>query len=176
MKKFFEWIKLNEMPLISIKDKSAFAGDEKLKDVNVDEISDNIVMFRQPESENSFIAPGSTWVYFMDSEESAQDMRAGKIPMLMVPRGAGMNGGNPITDIWNRRYAKPGTEHILGVIEGNTNENEIYIEMMTVRPKYRRNSINSKMIQYIRNKFPMAKVTYSSPTKDGKKFITSSNE
>lgn len=173
---FKSWL-LNEMPLITLKGKTAYGDESALKDLDVETLSNNIVFFRQPEgNENYFIAPGSTWIYFMDSEESAQEMKEGKIPMLMVPRGAFMSGGNPITDIWAKKHAKPGTEKILGMIEGHTSEDKIYIDMMTVRPKYRRNSITTKMIQYAKRNFPNAKVTFSSPTPQGEKFINSFKE
>ncbi len=174
MKTFKEYIELlNEMPVISLrgkgKDSAVYADEEKLKEVDVEKLDDNIVFFRQDTP--SFLPEGSTWVYFMDSEESAKDMKAGKIPMLMVPQGTFMSGGSPITDVWSRRFAKAGTEHILGMIEGNTNEDTIYINMMTVRPKYKRNTINTKMIQFLQKQFPKAKVQFSSPTDQGKKFI-----
>ena len=109
----------------------------------------------------------------MDSEESAQKMKAGEIPMLMVPQGTFSSGGSPISDVWSKRFAKKGTEHILGILEGTSNEDEIYINMMTVRPKYKRNTINTKMIQFLQKHFPNAKLSFSSPTEQGKKFISS---
>lgn len=170
---FKNWL-LYEMPLISLRGKKAFADEEELKNTDVERVSNNIVMFRQPESnEMSFIAPGTTWLYFMDSEESAQQMKSGQIPMLMVPKGTFMSGGSPITDIWKKKFQKPGTEHILGVIEGSTNKDEIFIDMMSVRAGYRRNTINSKMVQYLKKVFPKAKISYSHPTDSGKKFISS---
>ena len=167
---FKEWL-LSEMPVISLQGKTALADDSPLKEVDVDNIKNNIVFFRL--DKDGLWVKGTSWIYFMDSEESAQKMKAGEIPMLMVPQGTFSSGGSPISDVWSKRFAKKGTEHILGILEGNTNEDEIYINMMTVRPKYKRNTINTKMIQFLQNHFPNAKLSFSSPTEQGKKFISS---
>lgn len=162
---------ISEMPVISLKGKTVHADDKPLKDVDVDNIKNNIVFFRIPENTRHLYEAGTTWVYFMDSEESSEKMKSGQIPMLMIPQGTFFSGGNPITDVWSKKFAKEGTEHILGILEGNSNEEEIYINMMTVRPKYKRNTINTKMIQFLQSIFPNAKISYSSPTPEGKKFI-----
>ena len=167
---FKQWL-LSEMPVISMQGKTAFADDKPLKEVDVDNIKNNIVIFRIPENTPHIYEAGTTWVYFMDSEEAAEKMKAGEISMLIVPQGTFSSGGSPITDVWSEKFAKEGTEHILGILEGNTNEEEIYINMMTVRPKYKRNTINTKMIKFLQSEFPNAKVSFSSPTPQGKKFI-----
>ena len=169
---FKKWL-LSEMPVISLQGKTAFADDSPLKEVDVDNIKNNIVFFRIPENIQSFYEAGTTWVYFMDSEESAEKMKTEKIPMLVVPQGTFSSGGNPIIDVWKKQFAKEGTEHILGILEGNTNKDEIYINMMTVRPKYKRNTITTKMIKFLESRFPKAKLYFSSPTEQGKKFISS---
>jgi hypothetical protein len=134
---------------------------------------ENIVIIRQPEGSNPhpLIGVGSTWVYFMDSPKSAKLMKQGKIPYLMVPVGTGFHGGNPITDVWTKRFQKPGTEHILGLLQGHSDEKSIYIDMMSVRTAWRRNRINSLMIDALRSCYPKAKLEYSSPTQAGEKFI-----
>jgi hypothetical protein len=194
--KFKEWL-LNEIPVISIgTNKSVLADDQPLKELDVDAIQNNLVVFRVPPPEEgkvSFFADGKTWVYFLDSEKSAQEMKEQKIPMLMVPQGTIHSGGSPITDIWKRRFFKKGsdepremriggrtkviegTDKILGVIEGTTNDEVIYIDMMTVRPPFKRNTINTKMIQALRQDFPKAKIEFSRPTPQGQKFIDKSS-
>jgi ribosomal protein S18 acetylase RimI-like enzyme len=132
-------------------------------------VENNIVMFRESNS-NSLFGAGFTLVFFMDSEQSANDMRDGKLPYLMVPRGAFHSGGSPITDIWKKKYQRPGTEHILGIFEGYTNEEEIYIDMLTVRPKFQKNTIAKKIVDAVRKRFPNAKIYHSSPTDAGSKF------
>ena len=167
---FKQWL-LNEMPVISLQGKTVHADDKPLKDVDFGILKNNIVFFRIPENTRHLFEAGTTWIYFMDSEESARKMEAGQIPMLMIPQGTFSSGGSPITDVWKKRFSQDGTEHILGILFGNSNEEEIYINMMTVRPKYKRNTINTKMIQFLQSEFPKATLSYSSPTPEGKKFI-----
>ena len=166
---FKQWL-LSEMPVISLQGKNVLADDKPLKEVDVDNVKNNIVFFRA-ENKDWRYHVGATWVYFLDSEESAEKMNAEQIPMLIVPQTTYYDGGNPITDVWKKRFAREGTEHILGILEGNTTEDEIYINMMTVRPKYKRNTINTKMTQFLQSEFPNAKISFSSPTPEGEKFI-----
>lgn len=168
---------LKEMPVISKTSSGVKAGDQPLKGMKLEDIKGNIVFFRNDKP--SIFAAGFTLMYFMDSEESAQAMKEGKIPYLMVPRGTFHSGGSPITDIWKKRFQKPGTEHILGVIEGNTNDEIIYIDMVTVRPGYQRNRIATLMMDMIKQRFPNAKIETSSRTEKGEKLYkayTSQNE
>lgn len=159
---------ITESPLMTKKGKTALAGDKPLRELPLEDIRGNIVVFREPR-ENQMLAKGFTLVYFMDSDESAAAMKAGQIPYLMVPRGTFHSGGSPITDIWSKRFQRPGTEHILGVIEGMTDENIIYIEMITVRPGWKRNHIAKAMQDVLRKDFPNAKITTSSRTDAGEK-------
>lgn len=167
---FKNWL-LNEMPQISLQGKTVLADDQPLKQVDVDQLTNNIVIFRIPEDQQHFYKPGTTWVYFLDSEEAAQKMREGQIDMLVVPQGTSYSGGDPINDVWKKKFAKQGTEHILGFIQGFTNEDLINIQMMTVRPKYKRNTINTKMVQFLQKEFPNAKLSFEAPTPQGQKFI-----
>lgn len=165
---FKQWL-LSEMPVISLQGKTVLADDKPLKEVDVDNIKNNIVFFRES---RAWIAEGSTWVYFLDSEEAAQKMKSGNIEQLVIPQGSYRSGGNPITDVWKKKHAKDGTEHILGILEGNTTEDEIYINMMTVRPKYKKNTITTKMIQFLQKIYPNAKLFFSDATPEGKEFIS----
>lgn len=145
---------------------------EKLRDLPQAATKENIVVIRQP-TDNAFIAKGWTLVYFMDSPASAQAMRKGELPYLLVPSGTGMHGGNPITDVWKRQFQKPGTQHILGLLQGHSDEGHIYIDMMSVRSKWQRNRINSLMIDALRKQYPEAKLSFSDATDKGRKFISS---
>lgn len=165
---------LNEMPQITKTGNKVMAGDKELKSVPTKEVDGNIVLIRQP-NKNSFFPEGWTLIYFMDSEQSAEALGNGVIPYLLFPHGTFRSGGSPIHDIWKKRFQKPGHEHVLGVLSGNTKEDKIYIDMISVRPGYRRNSIASKMVDAARQKFPNAKVTHSSTTDDGAKFVKTQN-
>lgn len=162
---------INESPDMSLSGKIAIAGDKPLKTSTVTEVQGNIVILRTREP--GIFAAGMTLIYFMDTEQSADSMKKGQIPYLMVPRGTFYSGGNPITDIWKKRFQKPGTEHILGVLEGHSEESLIYVDMLTVRPGWQRNSIASKMMGTLKTLFPNAELKTSSTTDKGAKFLKS---
>lgn len=163
---------VTESPMMTKKGETALAGDKPLKDQAVEEVTGNIVVIRQGKG-GGFLAEGFTLVYFMDSDESAQAMKQGQIPYLMVPRGTFMGGGSPITDIWLKKFQKPGTHHILGVIEGHSDEETIFIDMVTVRPGWKRNHIAKLMMDRLKKTFPEAKLSTSTQTDDGQKLFQS---
>jgi GNAT superfamily N-acetyltransferase len=165
---------LNETPDISLQGKTAYADQEPLKTLPLVKVKENMAIIRQRDS-GGFMAEGWTLVYFCDSAEAARNLEQGKTAYLIVPRGTWHSGGNPISDVWKKKFQQAGHEHILGMLEANTMPDEIYIDMMTVRPKYRRNGINTQMIDALKDIFPDAKVTYSSPTSDGEKFLKTYN-
>ena len=162
---------LKEMPDIKLQNKQVIADDIPLKQLTVEDVSENIVFMRNDKP--SFLAAGYSLIYFMDSAESAQKMAKGEIPYKIIPQGTFYSGGSPITDVWKKKFHQPGHEHILGIIEANVMPDKIYIDMMSVRPQYKRNSITTKMIQYIQSEYPEAKLEFSSPTDQGSKFIQS---
>ena len=161
---------VNESPMMNKKGSQALAGDKPLKGSSVTDVMGNIVVIRQP-SDGGIIAEGYTLVYFMDSDQAANAMAKGDIPYLMVPRGTFMGGGSPITDVWKKKFQKPGTEHILGLIEGHTDEKRIFVDMISVRPGWKRNHIAKLMIDRLKKSFKKAKVSTSTQTTDGEKLF-----
>ena len=159
--------KINEMPQMSLKGKQAMAGDAPLKGMDVENVRGNVVFMRNDKP--GFMVEGFSLVYFMDSEESAQAMKEGKLPYLMIPRGTFHSGGSPITDVWKKKFQRPGTEHILGLIEANTSPEMIYIDMISVRPGWQRNHVAKLMIDILKRQFPQAKMETSSRTDKGEK-------
>ena len=59
------WL-LSEMPVISLQGKTVLADDKPLKEVDVDNVKNNIVSFQQATKSFRHEA-GATWVYFLDS-------------------------------------------------------------------------------------------------------------
>jgi len=161
---------LNEMPVISRKGKSVYGDDKKLKDLSVQDVKGNIITFIADK-------PGFMWhkglflSYFMDSDQSAQDMKNDKIPYIFVhdrPRLSFHMA--PIRDVW-KWNKEPGQEHILGIAQGTLNEKEIYVDKLTVRPGYKRNTISTKLLINLQNNHPKLPMNFSGPTKDGFNFI-----
>lgn len=185
---------LSEMPQISLTGKSVMANDQPLKDLDPNTIKENIVVFRYPKRWGP-MQEGMTFVYFMDSKESADEMREGKIPLLRVPIPHNLSifsGGraSPINDVWGAKMRDTksndepririekgkekkvkGTDKILGLLEAITNEKEIHIAIMTVRKPYQKNTINSRMIDALKKEFPEAKIKFDDTSDEGKAFI-----
>ena len=157
---------LSERPQISLVGKKAYGDGKLLKDLTLKDVTDNIVIFRE-DSPNSIFPQGMTFVYFMDSEENAQKISNGELPMLILPTGQNFGAQPP----FERALRKGKHQHIIGFIQGFTNEEEIYVMFMKVRPNYRRNSINSKMIQALKKEYPRAVIKFENPTDMGNKFI-----
>jgi ribosomal protein S18 acetylase RimI-like enzyme len=163
---------IREKAAITIKDKVVYADNNQLKGMDVMDVASNIriVYFK----ESGFYPDGKFWCYFLDSEEATP--KVGKeIELLMFPyrRGGLGDRSTPITDIWNKSHTKTyrGSEHILGIVEGTANQEEIYIEMMSVRPEYKRNGINTMMIDALKYSFPNTKLKFEDPTVDGVHFM-----
>ena len=160
---------LFERPKIDLIGKKAYGNNKLLRDLTLEEVSGNILFFR--EDKGNFIVPeGLTIVYFMDSEESAQKIASGELPMLMLPLTAMRGMFNQTTPFYKALRGKK-NKHILGFIQGFTDEDAIYVSFMKVRTGYRRNTINSKMMQILKNKYPNAEVIFEDPTELGNKFI-----
>ena len=163
---------LMEMPQITQQGKTVLADNQPLKGLSVENVRGNIVVLRE-ERGNFMFAAGWTIAYFMDSEESAQKMKKGEFDYLTInDRIQFQFNSAPITDVWTKKKRdNRGHEHILGIVQGITNENEIYIDKMSVRAQFRKNSITSKLISVLKQTFPNAKVNFSGPTKQGASFI-----
>lgn len=163
---------LLEMPQIDLDDTGvAVVDDKKLKDMKVEDVSENIVVIRQP-TDSMLLPEGFTLVYFMDNAENAKKMGNGEYEYIIIPQGSSMFGREtPFQKAFKQN--KEGINHILGFIQGYTDEEEIYVDFMRVRHKYKRNSINSKMIKALEKEFPKAEVSFSDPTDQGEKFIKS---
>lgn len=163
---------LKESPMMSSSRGVVFADSEKLKSLKLEDVDGNMVMFRQPT--DGMLPAGFTLVYFMDSDESAQKMQNGELNYLILPSGTIGYGTPPFQKVFTKPDDKRReVHHILGFVQAMVTEEEIWIEFMKVRKEYRRNSINSKMIDLIKREYPNAKVTYYQPTPDGKKFMKS---
>lgn len=162
---------LNEMPTMSRRGKSAYADQSKLRDLKVEDVIDNIVVFRLPKA-NMLFPEGFFMAYFMDSLASTDAMKHGKIGYLIVPdRPRYAFDSAPIKDIWQKKHSNNGQEHILGIVQGVISEKEIYVDKMTVRPGWKRNTINSKLVQALKKEYPNRELNFSGPTPDGRNFI-----
>lgn len=161
---------INESPQISRQGKKVFADDVPLKGLKVLDVKENIVVF-VADKDGFFWRKGFLLAYFMDSKSSVQDIKNGKIPYMVVhnrPRFA-FNMA-PIHDVW-KWFKEPGQEHILAIVQGTLSDSEIYIDKMTVRPGYKKNTIMLKLLSTLRDEHSDIKMNFSGPTKAGFNFI-----
>lgn len=148
-------------------------------------ISEN--MMQQPiiyveESDRSFIfEKGTVYAWLYDIPDAQEKLNNREFDAVFFPPSGPMRigGQNLLTKIWSKDYQKrhKGSEHLIGVIKGWYDEDEkiVYIDMMTVNPKARRQGYNSYMIQKIRERFGLTQdqVKFDDPTDQGNKFIKS---
>lgn len=171
---------LLEMAQITKKGKTVLADGKKLKDVDFSELSDNIALIYL-EKGTFFSAPGKFWLYFVSDTKWLDDFKEGKSDLLLFPVRSRFNMFNsaPISDIWKRSHTKDvrNADLIIGAVEGQHENGKVYIEMMSVRPAYKRNSINKKMLDsLIKDKSSQLygkDLVWEDPTEDGLNFIHS---
>ena len=157
---------------------------ENLRDMTIDQVTPNIVIFHHSEG-NIFKPAGWTLLYFMDSEQAAAGMKAGKIDYPMFhPGSAAMRFGgySMINAIWKkggtsphetpeRRQAREAKRHVVGALEAYKNAESIFVDNISVRPGWRKNTIGLKLIQALERKFPGLPITHSPTTKEGYNFF-----
>lgn len=165
---------VNEMPQINKVGSKVMADDIPLKLVkDIEKLEPNFSMYHE-EKGNMFFAKGKTYLYFTKSEDWGQKVVNGEYDMLMFPYAARFNwGASPIKDVWKKSHNKSvrGADEIIGLVEAYVANKEILIQMMSVRPGYKKNSINTNMINRLKKSFPDHVVVFEDPTKAGWEFI-----
>lgn len=164
-----------EQALITRKGKQAFADKQPLRDVSGETLAPNIVLAHFVQA-NFMMAAGKFWLYFIDEPGSVsiEKLNSGEADLFQFPQPVAFGrAASPITDVWKKTHTKrfKGAEHILGALEGYANDSEIFIAMMSVRPEFKRNRINSYMIDALVRKFPSAQLVFEAPTEDGVAYI-----
>ena len=155
-----------------------------LKKLSVQQVKPNIVVFYQPSE--TFIKPaGWIMVYFMDSEQAAADIKAGKIDYPLFMPGSLMqrsSGYDIMTNLWQRHKAPPREtpeqrqsraekRHVVGALEAYKRKDSIFIDYISVRPGWKRNTIGTKMIQALEKEFPGTPIQHSPTTDQGYGFL-----
>jgi len=165
---------INEMPQINKIGTKVMADDIPLKLVkDIEKLEPNFSMYHE-EKGNFVFAKGKTFLYFTKTENWGQRVVDGEYDMLMFPYAGRFNwGAAPINDVWKKSHNKNirGADEIIGLIEAYVANKEILIQMMSVRPGYKKNSINTNMINRLKKSFPNHTVVFEDPTPAGWKFI-----
>lgn len=168
---------IDEMAEITRKGKKAYVDGKLLKSSSIQDLSNNVALYHV--KENNFLAQkGKFWLWLADTDEWVSKLKSGDYDVLFFPPRPRFNwNASPIDDIWKKSHQKNtrGAQHIIGVIEGFADEDnkKIIIEMMSVKPGFKRNRINSLMIDVLKDNsaFKDYKLVFEDPTEDGYLFM-----
>lgn len=172
------FLNLLEMPDFSrqgtkVKD----SGGRQLRDLSVDEVEANIGFMHLPEG-TFFTAPGFTMAWFFDTEEAAR--AAGSTPGYCPPLfqdyvnvSDRFSGRSPIKGIWNKRKGPHSAldASVVGAIRAYIDDSTIYLDMISVRPGWKRNSVAAKLTAALKNHWPGRALEHSETTSDGHRFL-----
>lgn len=165
---------LAEMPQITRQGSKVMADDQPLKAANLEQLEPNFSMYHEQQG-NMFFPKGKIFLYFHSDPNWGEKVVAGEYDMLQFPYTGryARFGAAPIKDIWKSSHTKnfKGSDKILGIIEAFEGGGEVIIQMMSVRPGFKKNRINSFMVDRIRKQFPSAQIVFEDPTRDGWAFI-----
>lgn len=170
-----------------------FATDKKtvrstsgdlLKNMPAEQVSSNIVVFYN--DKDTFFKPaGWVMIYFVDTDENAARLKRGEIVPLMFIQGSTsmrFGGYSMIDDIWKKRKRErwmtpddiakaEDQKHIVGALEAYVNDTDVYVDNVSVRPGWQRNSIGKRMMDALKHQWPDRKLTHSQTTSQGEKFL-----
>jgi len=145
---------------------------KKIEDMSLKEADDYMGIWHNEKA--TFMFPKDMiYIWFYDSKEGIQKLfKKNEYDPMLFPPGYWGQRTPPLMQVWTKGYAKKvkGAEHVIGVIQGHLEDGNLYIDMMTVRPTYRRNKINSLMVRNLKEEFKPKKVIFVNTTKMGKSF------
>lgn len=158
---------INEMAkLDKINNKLSIDG-VPLKKIPLELVKPNIVIWRNEEDDYPLIE-GYTMVWYINDDKNAYLLNDKKNQLLFIDK-IDLNNESVLKNIWFNNTKEQ--KNILGCIQAYTNEDEIIIYLMSVRPSYERNGINRLMVQALINKYPNAKLTFDGVSPQGELFI-----
>lgn len=165
IKNFISFI--NEMAKINKIGNKLYVDGVPLKKTPLELVESNIVISRLEESKFPY-CEGYTMVWFVNDDKNVHLLNDKKNQLhFNDERGFGDN--SVLEDLWVDNTEEQ--KNIIGCIQATTDDNEIVIYFMSVRPGYKRNGINKLMIQSLIKKFPNAKLIFDGPTPNGFSFI-----
>lgn len=119
--------------------------------------------------ENTFIL-----YLLLDSDDRpaiVDDVKAGKV--AIYPRRRAVGGPGTLDMFWRSRNVKSITKLLVGAVQYAVLDDKVVITHMSVLPKWRRNRLNTLMIEAIAQDHPGMPFEYDAPTDMGEKFMTS---
>ena len=112
--------------------------------------------------------PNYFLIYFMDTEEAAKQMADGEITPALIT-DANYNH-SPFNAVWRKKSTD---KRILGTVQGylNKEKDTLVVKFMTVRSKARRQTINSRMIDALKEEFPNKEIEYEDLTRASHRLV-----
>jgi hypothetical protein len=93
--------------------------------------------------------------------------------IAIFPLHRARNGLGTLDMFWQNRETKALTKLLAGAVQYVVLDDEVMITHMSVRPKWRRNGLNTLMIEVIEANNPGKPLVYDNPTDMGKQFMVS---
>lgn len=106
-----------------------------------------------------------------DVKADARDLiqHQGVIPIFALRRAIGGPGTLPM--FWANKENKVITKHMVAAMQYYVTPDEIVLTHMSVQPKYRRQGVNTLLVDTVMSNYPGRKVVFDDPTPDGKRFM-----
>jgi hypothetical protein len=174
IKLFEKFSQIDEMAQITKKGKTVYADGKPLRDATIQELEPNMGLVHFKES-NWFYGAGKFFLYLASDPAWNAGFKTGESDMLIFPIRTNHNmfTVSPITDVWKKSWTKKykNSDLVIGMVEGTVGKDKLFVEMMSVRPGYKMNSINTKLIDTLVDWHPDLQLTWVDPTNDGLEFI-----
>jgi len=112
--------------------------------------------------------------FFVDPADKPKmiDITTGRDTENVIPlfptRRPGKSGPGTIDVFWSKPAAK---KWLAGALQFIPQDDQIILTHMAVKPKWRRNRLNTLMIEIMKDEFPNRKVLFHEPTDIGYKFM-----
>jgi hypothetical protein len=116
-----------------------------------------------------FMNPDDAHAYGEGVRDGSREMLLFQLPRYLFTGGS----AGPIHEIWTRDRGRA-AKGMIAVARVFNYEDEIYVDMMTVRPSAKRNRVNAALIATVVEAFDKGrnkKLTFSKATPEGQKFL-----
>ena len=153
-------------------------GDERrrLRDLQLSDVEDLFVGVGPFGHVGELLGYGATGriVYMLEDSDSvpmARELLAESFPIF--PRVRMGWGPGTIDMFWKSRGNGKFLKLIVGAVQLYTKDGKLVITHMSVRPKWRRNRVNTLMIDAVADRHPELEIVFDDPTDMGKSFMRS---
>jgi predicted GNAT family acetyltransferase len=152
---------------------------ESEKHADGGKIDENSTIIYHEEKGNWFVPKDTFYVWVYNDEKAAQKLKDETYEYVFFPHARmgeafSQNYVPPLLRVWRKSFQNriKGADKLIGILHGWKVDDKLFIEMMSVHPKMRRQGINSHMVKTAREYFdiPKENIKFNEPTKEGKMF------